>query len=708
MAGLIKREDIDAVRERADIAEIVGTHVTLKSAGVGSMKGLCPFHDERTPSFHVRPQLGYWHCFGCGEGGDVISFLQRMDRVSFTEAVELLAAKYGVELHYEDGAPGPARSPEEPGRRQRLLDAHRIAEEFYQAQLASPRAGAGRQFLASRGFDRGAARHFGVGYSPPAWDELLRVLRSRGFRDDEIVTAGLATQGPRGIYDRFRGRLMWPIRDLTGATIGFGARKLGDEEGPKYLNTPETPLYKKNQVLYGVDLAKRDIAAKRRLVVVEGYTDVMAAHLAGETTAVATCGTAFGEGHIRVARRLLGDSFDPAAGVIFSTGATHGAEVIFTFDGDAAGRKAALRAFEQDQKFAAQTFVAVEPSGKDPCDVRCERGDAAVRELIESRRPLFEFAIDSVLAGLDVTTAEGRVAGMRVVAPVIAQIRDRALRGEYARETAGKLGIDERALRQAVQRAERDAAGRARPDRYGGHEGGRFAGAPGSHGLPGSHGGAGVPGSHGAPGSHGGAGAPGGEGGGSQVGAAGGTSSGYGEVDAVSMSGGSMNQAELRELVTQWSSDPAARTERQGMEAVLLSPSAAAEMGFDELPGNVFTVPALRSLHESIRAAGGVGSAAQYPHLGAWMRQVTEYVEPYLVGLLHMLSVAAVPVADEKDVDKYVRGVVGALMRAWIVRRIGDLRQQLRRLPAESEQAHAAMAELMKLETRRRQLMEQT
>lgn len=689
MAGLIKREDIDAVRERADIAEIVGTHVTLKSAGVGSMKGLCPFHDERTPSFHVRPQLGYWHCFGCGEGGDVFSFLQRMDRVSFTEAVELLAAKYGVELHYEDGAAGPARSPEEPGRRQRLLDAHRIAEEFYQAQLASPQASAARQFLASRGFDRGAARHFGVGYSPPAWDELLRVLRARGFRDDEIITAGLATQGPRGIYDRFRGRLMWPIRDLTGATIGFGARKLGDEDGPKYLNTPETPLYKKNQVLYGVDLAKRDIAAKRRLVVVEGYTDVMAAHLAGETTAVATCGTAFGEGHIRVARRLLGDSFDPAAGVIFSTGATHGAEVIFTFDGDAAGRKAALRAFEQDQKFAAQTFVAVEPSGKDPCDVRCERGDAAVRELIESRRPLFEFAIDSVLAGLDVTTAEGRVAGMRVVSPVIAQIRDRALRGEYARETAGKLGIDERALRQAVQRAERDAAARARNDRPGGSPGGRFAGAPGTAGY-GQTGG-----------DHGG------ESGGGHT-AVGGTSSNHGEVDAVSMSGGSMNQAELRELVTQWSSDPAARTERQGMEAVLLSPSAAAEMGFDELPGNVFTVPALRSLHEAIRAAGGAGSATQHQHLGAWMREVTEYVEPHLVGLLHMLSVATVPVAEEKDIDRYVRGVVGALMRAWIVRRIGDLRQQLRRLPAESEQAQAAMTELMKLETRRRQLLEQT
>ncbi|MDO4792324.1 MAG: DNA primase [Buchananella hordeovulneris] len=677
MAGLIKREDIDAVRERADIAEIVGAHVSLKPAGVGSLKGLCPFHDERTPSFHVRPQLGYWHCFGCSDGGDVFSFLQRMDRVSFSEAVELLAAKYGVELHYEDGGPGPARGVEEPGRRQRLLDANRIAEEFYRAQLGSPQALAGRSFLASRGFDRAAASHFGVGFSPPGWDELLRVLRSKGFRDEEVVAAGLATQGTRGIYDRFRGRLMWPIRDLTGATIGFGARKLGEEEGPKYLNTPETALYKKNQVLYGVDLAKRDITTKRQLVVVEGYTDVMAAHLAGITTAVATCGTAFGEGHIRVARRLLGDSFDPAAGVMFSTGTTRGAEVIFTFDGDEAGRKAALRAFEQDQKFAAQTFVAVEPSGLDPCDVRRERGAAALRELIDSRRPLFEFAIDSVLSGLDVSTAEGRIAGMRAVAPVIADIRDRALRAEYARETAGKLGLDERALRQAVQAAGREAAARRnRPDRFSPRPEPGAAGAN-REGHPGN---------------------------GSAA-----TSSTPNQAEAeVGGPAGGMTQQELQALVSSWATDPAARTERQGMEAVLLSPLAAAQMGFDELPGSVFTVPALRGLHEAIRAAGGVASAADYPSIGRWMQEVRQWVEPHLVGLLGMLAVAPVPVADEKDTDKYVRGVVGALMRVWLVRRVGDLRQQLRRLPADSPEAQAAMAELMKMETRRRQLMEQT
>ncbi|RRD45022.1 DNA primase [Buchananella hordeovulneris] len=460
MAGRIQRADIDLVRERADIAEIVGAHVTLKPAGVGSLKGLCPFHDERTPSFHVRPQLGLWHCFGCNEGGDVISFVQRIDHVSFAEAVEFLAGKAGVQLHYEEGG-GPARPGEEPGRRQRLLDAHRLAEEFYIAQLATPEAAPGRQFLAARGFGREAARHFGVGFAPAGWDGLLRHLRQANFTDAEILAAGLVSQGPRGIYDRFRGRLMWPIRDLTGATIGFGARKLLDDDpGPKYLNTPETPIYKKQQVLYGLDLAKRDIAAQRKLVVVEGYTDVMAAHLAGETTAVATCGTAFGEGHIRVARRLLGDSFDPAAGVMFSSGAIHGAEVIFTFDGDEAGRKAALRAFDQDQRFAAQTFVAIEPNGHDPCDVRRLGGDAAVRALIASRKPLFAFAIESVLAGLDTRTAEGRVAGLRAVAPVVARIRDRALRMEYAREAAGWLGMEEATVRAAVASAGRQAAGR--------------------------------------------------------------------------------------------------------------------------------------------------------------------------------------------------------------------------------------------------------
>ena len=425
MAGLIKHEDIEELRARTDIKEVVESYVTLKSAGIGSWKGLCPFHDERSPSFNVRPQAGRYHCFGCGEGGDVISFLQKVDHLSFTEAVEKLAARIGFELHYEDGGSGPRR--EETGRRQRLLDAHKIAAEFFRDQLLSPAAAAGRQFLSGRGFDRAAAEQFGVGFAPQGWDALLKHLRGRGFTDEELRLTGMFSTGNSGdrLFDRFRGRLIWPIRDIAGETIGFGARKLfDDDQGPKYLNTPETILYKKSQVLYGIDLAKKAIAKDRQLVVVEGYTDVMACHLSGVGTAVATCGTAFGEDHIKVARRLLSDDGT-------------GGEVIFTFDGDAAGQNAALKAFSLDQRFVAQTFVAVEPSGKDPNDLRQSGGSEAVQALIGSRRPLFEFAIRSTLAKFDLSTVEGRVQGLRAAAPVVAEIRDGSTRVGYSQELAG-------------------------------------------------------------------------------------------------------------------------------------------------------------------------------------------------------------------------------------------------------------------------------
>ena len=324
MAGRIRDEDIALVRERARIDDVVREYVTLKSAGGGSLKGLCPFHDERSPSFTVRPQVGRYHCFGCGEDGDVISFVQKLDHTTFHEAVEKLAHRIGFELRYEDGGSGPNR--EDIGRRQRLLDAHKVADEFFRAQLITPGAAEGRNFLYERGFDRAAAEQFGVGYAPQGWDSLLTHLRGRGYTDAELKLTGMFSEGGRGIYDRFRGRLIWPIRDIAGDTIGFGARKLyEDDQGPKYLNTPETTLYKKSQVLYGIDLAKRNIAKDRQLVVVEGYTDVMACHLAGIPTAVATCGTAFGTEHIKIARRLLSDDGS-------------GGEVIFTFDGDAAGQ----------------------------------------------------------------------------------------------------------------------------------------------------------------------------------------------------------------------------------------------------------------------------------------------------------------------------------------------------------------------------------
>ena len=436
MAGLIKREDIDEVRNRTDLREVVESYVTLKSAGIGSFKGLCPFHDERSPSFHIRPQLGTFHCFGCGESGDVIAFIQKMDHSSFTETVELLAARINYELHYEDGGPGPRR--EDYGKRQRLVDAHKVAEEFFRAQLETQEGGAAREFLTGRGFDEQAVAHFSVGYAPKGWDGLLKHLRSRGFVDEELKLTGMFSEGNRGIYDRFRGRVMWPIRDLSGATIGFGARKLyEDDQGPKYLNTPETQLYKKSQVLYGLDLAKKQISKGRQIVVVEGYTDVMACHLAGITTAVATCGTAFGTDHIKISRRLLQDDGT-------------GGEVIFTFDGDAAGQKAALRAFEEDQRFIAQTYVCVEPTGADPCDLRLHRGDEAVRELIELKRPLFEFAIRAELKKFNLDTVEGRVQALRQTAPIVAAIRDSAIRPAYARELAGWLGMNNEDVNRSV------------------------------------------------------------------------------------------------------------------------------------------------------------------------------------------------------------------------------------------------------------------
>ena len=456
MAGLIRREDIEAVRERARLEDVVSEHVTLKSAGVGSLKGLCPFHDERTPSFHVRPQLGYWHCFGCGEGGDVITFIEKIHHLGFAEAVEYLADRTGVQLRYEEG--GAVRRGVEPGTRQRLMDANRLAEAWFREQLAGPEAQPGRDFLTSRGFDRHAAAHFGVGYAPAGWDNLARYLRSSGYTEAELVDSGLCSRGGqdgRRVYDRFRGRLIWPIRDVTGATVGFGARKLSEEDqGPKYLNTPETPVFHKSQVLYGLDLAKREVARSHRIVVVEGYTDVMAAHLSGVTTAVATCGTAFGADHARIVRRLLGDAADPSAGVLAGD-RVRGGEVIFTFDGDAAGQKAALRAYGEDQRFAAQTFVAVEPHGLDPCDLRPEEGAEGIPRLLERRKPLFEFVIRTSLSHVDLETAEGRVRGLRTAAPVVAGIRDRALRREYARRLAGWLGLPESEVLAAVRAAER-------------------------------------------------------------------------------------------------------------------------------------------------------------------------------------------------------------------------------------------------------------
>lgn len=447
MAGRIRDADIALVRERSPIADIISLRLTLRNAGSGNLKGLCPFHDEKSPSFNVSPARGVFHCFGCGEGGDVISFVMKTEILTFTEAVQWLADRGGVTLTYTEAGPAPVR---EHGQRKRLIAAHGEAAEFYSTQLASPEAVKAREFLTARGFDATAARHFGCGFALPAWDALAKHLLARGFTEEELVTGGLAKRGRSGsLIDRFRRRLLWPIKDLTGEVIGFGARKIfDDDDGPKYLNTPDSPIYKKSHVLYGVDLAKREIAREHRAVIVEGYTDVMACHLAGVGTAVATCGTAFGADHIGVLRRLLMDQ-DEFRG-----------EVIFTFDGDSAGQKAALRAFEDDQRFVAQTFIAVSPDGMDPCELRQSRGDVAVRDVVARREPLIAFVLRSTLARFDLETAEGRVAALRATAPLVAKIKDHALRPEYTRKLSGDLGMEIEQVSAAVSAASPRGAGR--------------------------------------------------------------------------------------------------------------------------------------------------------------------------------------------------------------------------------------------------------
>lgn len=455
MPGRIPDRDITAIREQIRIEDIVGDYVALRRAGADSMKGLCPFHDEKTPSFHVRPNHGHFHCFGCGEGGDVYSFLQKQEHISFVEAVEQLADQIGYRINYEGGGPAIAR---DRGTRARLVAANAAAHKFYVEQLQSPEAAKARQYLTERDFDAAAAAQFGCGYAPAGWDTMTKTLLSAGFEFSELEAAGLAKQGRKGPIDRFHRRLLWPIRNLGGDIIGFGARKLFDDDNlGKYMNTPETMLYKKSQVLFGLDHAKKSIAKGHQVVIVEGYTDVMAMHLAGVTTAVASCGTAFGEDHLALIRRLMMDD------------SYFRGEVIYTFDGDDAGKAAALKAFEGEQSIAGQTFVAIAPEDMDPCELRQQHGDAAVRDLIARRVPMFEFAIKTLLAAHNLDIAEGRVHALRDAVPVVGRIKDIALRDEYARQLAGWVGWEE--VGQVLSRVREEGARHARATGSGPHNG---------------------------------------------------------------------------------------------------------------------------------------------------------------------------------------------------------------------------------------------
>ncbi|MGQ4507725.1 DNA primase [Dermabacteraceae bacterium P13128] len=644
--GLIRRADVDAVRERARLDEIVSEHVTLRTAGIGSQKGLCPFHDEKTPSFHVRPMLGNWHCFGCGEGGDVISFVQKINHLTFVEAVEMLASRYGVQLHYEKGSGGGGPRTDF-GTRQRLIDLHRVAEEFYRDQLETEAAQVGRRFLQERGFDRAAAEHFGVGFAPEGWDALMKHLRGRGFTEPELLASGVVSQGQRGVYDRFRGRLIWPIRDVTGATIGFGARKLLENDpGPKYLNTPESPIYKKSQVLYGLDLARKNIAAKHQVVVMEGYTDVMAAHMAGIDTAVASCGTAFGPEHIKIVRRIMGDTSRTAGLRLGGDLASLGAEVIFTFDGDAAGQKAALRAFEEDQRFVAQTYVAVEESGLDPCDLRLQKGDDALRALVTSRRPLFEFAIKSVLAHVDVNTVEGQVAGLRMAAPVVAQIRDRAMRPEYARRLAGWLGMDERTVLRAVH----DAAKRG-PE-------------PARESLQAQP-----------------------------------SAPGEGEADGAEM----LPRTCLSDVVSP--RDPVGIVESQSLAMMLQYPERLNATMLELLPEDSFHVPALQGVWDVLQATGILLEAAEQEGLAPVLLDTAleiagETVRP----LVRELAAIELPARNEAELDRLGDSLMRRLTELSFTREYTVLRKRLKQIEPGSEDYAQTMARMTALQERRRSL----
>lgn len=440
--GRIPDTDIAAIRDRVRIEDVVGDYVQLRRAGADSLKGLCPFHDEKSPSFHVRPNHGHFHCFGCGEGGDVYAFMQKISHISFVEAVEMLADRIGYTVNYTGGGNTVQR---DRGSRSRLVAANAAAQEFYAAALETAEAAPARQYLTERNFDAAAARHFGCGFAPSGWDSLTTHLIRKGFEFKELEAAGLSREGRRGPIDRFHRRLLWPIRSAGGETVGFGARRIFDDDPieAKYVNTPETPLYKKSSVLFGIDLAKRDIAKGHQAVVVEGYTDVMAMHLAGVTTAVASCGTAFGDEHLGMLRRLMMDDK-------FFRG-----ELIYVFDGDAAGQAAALKAFAGEQNLAGQSFVAVADDGMDPCDLRLKAGDGALRDLVARRMPLFEFAIRTALSEHDLDNAEGRVSALRRCVPMVAQIKDPTLRDEYARQLAGWVGWDD--VAQVIGRVREEA-----------------------------------------------------------------------------------------------------------------------------------------------------------------------------------------------------------------------------------------------------------
>jgi DNA primase len=645
--GRIRDEDIELVRSRSPIAEVVGEYLQLRSAGGGSLKGLCPFHEEKTPSFNVTPARGLWYCFSCAEGGDVIAFVRKIDSLDFTEAVERLAARAGIELTYERGGHVPGR---EQSRRRRLIEAHRAAADFYAQQILTPAAGRAREFLASRGFEMAQAERFGVGYAPDEWEITTRYLRGLGFTEDELLTGGLAGRGRNGLVDKFRGRLIWPIRDLTGDVIAFGARKLAAEDnGPKYLNTPETPIFKKSSVLYGADLARRDIAQRRQAVIVEGYTDVMACHLAGVSTAVATSGTSFGDGHIAILRRLLMDDSQLRG------------EVVFTFDGDEAGRRAALRAFGMEERFVTQTFVAVQPDGLDPCDLRLKEGDAAVRDLVASRLPLYEFAIRAAMSDYDLESAEGKISALDAAARIVARIKDVALRKVYAIKVDRWLGLmdEELVLKRIGEHLKAPPRDRRSPRPGGGEPGGR--GRQG--GVPGPTGG-----------------------------------------NLMSVNPAAQDPGALAGYDP---GDPVINLERQVLKLAIQRPALLGP-AFDGMSPEVFTSPPHRAARELIAGCGGVAAAGPARE---WVNRLlsaapNDVARKFLTRLA--VELVEAPGADGEPDARFADGVLTRIEELAVSRQIMAVKSRLQRMNPVTEQVgyNRLFGDLVALEQRRKQLLE--
>ncbi len=681
MPGRILKEDIEKVRSAADLYDIVSADVTLKASGSGTFVGLCPFHDEKTPSFSVRPSLGTWHCFGCGLGGDIFGYVEQSENIDFAEAVELLADKYHIELHYD-----ATRNERRTGStRSRLLEVCEKAEQFFASQLMSKEALPARKLLAGRNFMQADCERFGCGYAPRGWDSLVNHLAAQGFTQQEMIDAGLARQGNRGAYDYFRGRVTWPIRDSTGRTVGFGARKLYDDDSiqAKYINTPDTVLYHKNQVLYGIDMAKPAIVKKRQVVIVEGYTDVMACHLAGIDTAVATCGTAFGLEHAKIIRRFISDD---SLGAVQLIGPTKGSRVVFTFDGDAAGQKAAIHAFGLDGTFLTQTFVAVARDGLDPCDLRIQQGDAAVRNLIDNATPLYDFVIDAAINSFDTQYTTGQMGAVKAVAPVIAQIRDRSLWGMYARKAAGKIGVDPQMLAQEVRSARRrlnvrdEDAYTPRKNSYSGTVSASVAVASAGSGTDYSQ-----PAYRKAL-EHENA-----------------VKQGYYRID-----------------------DSVFITEQQFLAMVIQTPLAINRVMFNRLTDNSFMTPVFRSLFMALSAADGLPSK-ETPQ-GLWIHNLTKAAGPMLEQVINELSVmplplppvqnengrvgssntsdrtAAVQLREPTEAEiQYATQLLTRLIDADAMRSIAQLKRRMNSLP-EGEEKLAILGKITAIEAQRKEL----